>query len=88
MSKAMEVIDAGQHHYTAGAAAVAVQLPGYPLTEDIGTATGPTTGHAVGEVGNPHLVWLLAGPLCLLAGLGSARASRPPKSSRGCRGLP
>jgi MFS family permease len=45
-------------------------------TEDMGTAIGPTTGLALGGLGNPHLIWLLAMPLCLLASLGSAWASR------------
>jgi MFS transporter, FSR family, fosmidomycin resistance protein len=44
-------------------------------TEDIGTAIGPTTGLALGGLGGSGLIWLLAGPLCLLAALGSAHAS-------------
>ena len=38
-------------------------------------AIGPTTGLALGGLGNPRLIWLLAGPLCLMA-VGSAHASR------------
>lgn len=51
-------------------------------TEDIGTAVGPTTGLALGGLGGAHLIWLLAGPLCLLAALGSARASRTSQADR------
>jgi MFS family permease len=47
-------------------------------TEDIGSAIGPTTGLALGGLGISRLVWLLAGPLCLLAALGNARATRDP----------
>ena len=50
-------------------------------TEDIGTAIGPTTGLALGGLGGSRLIWLLAGPLCLLAGLGSAQASRAKRTS-------
>jgi MFS family permease len=48
-------------------------------TEDIGTAIGPTTGLSLGGLGHPRLIWFLTGPLCLLAGLGSAEASRKDK---------
>jgi MFS family permease len=50
-------------------------------TEDIGTAIGPATGLALGGLANPRLIWLLAGPLCLVAGLGSAHASRTSRTS-------
>ncbi|MFJ1707039.1 MFS transporter [Kitasatospora sp. NPDC088346] len=47
-------------------------------TQDIGTAIGPTSGLALGRVGSPVLVWLLALPLGLAAGLATARAARLP----------
>ncbi|MET7304329.1 MFS transporter [Embleya sp. NPDC005575] len=47
-------------------------------TQDIGAAIGPTSGLALGRVGAPALVWISALPLGLLAGLATARATRPP----------
>jgi len=32
-------------------------------------------GLVLGGLGGPRLIWLLAGPICLLAGLGSVRAT-------------
>ncbi len=46
-------------------------------TQDIGTAIGPASGLALGRTGPAALVWLLALPLSLLAGLATARAARP-----------
>ncbi|MEV0282130.1 MFS transporter [Streptomyces sp. NPDC050610] len=46
-------------------------------TQDIGTAIGPTSGLAIGRIGPPALVWLLALPLSLIAGLATAKASGP-----------
>ena len=64
---------------------VATYQAALSTTEDIGTAIGPTTGLALGGLGGPGLVWLLAGPLCLLAGLGSAHASRAKPDDRANR---
>lgn len=50
-------------------------------TQDIGTALGPTSGLALGRVGSPALVWLLALPLSLAAGLATARATTAPAGS-------
>lgn len=47
-------------------------------TQDIGAAIGPTSGLALGRIGAPALVWISALPLGLLAGLATARATRPP----------
>ncbi|MEC3997949.1 MFS transporter [Actinacidiphila sp. DG2A-62] len=46
-------------------------------TQDIGTAIGPTSGLALGRTGPAALVWLLALPLSLVAGLATVRAARP-----------
>lgn len=48
------------------------------LTEDIGSALGPTTGLALGGLAGARQVWLAAGSLCLLGGLGAARAAGLP----------
>ncbi|MYW04255.1 MFS transporter [Streptomyces sp. SID3343] len=47
-------------------------------SQDIGTAIGPTSGLALARIGPPTLVWLLALPLGLIAGLATARAARLP----------
>jgi predicted MFS family arabinose efflux permease len=52
-------------------------------TEDIGTALGPVTGLALGAVGPPSLVWLLALPATLTAGIASAHATAQPRPSPG-----
>jgi MFS family permease len=54
---------------------VATYQAALSTTEDIGTAIGPSTGLVLGGLGGPRLIWLLAGPICLLAGLGSVRAT-------------
>ncbi len=55
---------------------VATYQAALSTTEDIGTAIGPTTGLELGGLGSPRFIWLLAGPLCFLARLGSVRATR------------
>jgi MFS family permease len=45
-------------------------------TEDIGTAIGPTVGLTLGATGAPYLAWLLAAPICLLAGAISSHATQ------------
>ena len=50
------------------------------ITEDVGSAVGPTSGLALGTPLGARAVWLIAAGLSLAAGvLSSAQASRPPR---------
>lgn len=66
---------------SAGAGRRATYQAAISTTEDIGSALGPSSGLALGSVAPTAIVWLVALPLSLLAGIMSARATRPRASA-------